>query len=124
MILLSINRIETAKHQVGFLHTYVRVETTSNFCFLRIMDSHGSLMKPNYFVFVYVKYLLTMPLPLQVFVSCQSYSGKLVQTTRKQPAKLHAEAPSEFREVCDLQVRKQRNLQILISNVTEVLLKT
>jgi hypothetical protein len=88
------------------------------------MDSYGSLMKPNYFVFVYVKYLLTMPLPLQVFVSCQSYSGKLVQTTRKQPAKLHAEAPSEFREVCDLQVRKQRNLQILISNVTEVLLKT
>jgi hypothetical protein len=88
------------------------------------MDSHGSLMKPNYLVFVYVQYLLTMLLPLHAFVSCQSYSGKLVQTTGKQPAKLHAEAPSEFREVCDLQMGKQRNLQILISNVTEVLLKT
>jgi hypothetical protein len=65
-----------------------------------------------------------MLLPLHVFVSCQSYSIKLVQITRKQPAKLHVEAPSEFREVCALQVRLQRNLQILISNVTEVLLKT
>jgi hypothetical protein len=91
---------------------------------MKIMDSHGSLMKPNYFVFVYVQYLLTMLLPLRVFVSCQSYSGKLVQTTGKQPTKLHAEAPSEFREVCDLQVRKQRSLQILISNVMEVLLET
>ncbi len=71
-----------------------------------------------------MQYLLTILLPLHVFVSCESYSGKLVQTTRKQPAKLHVEAPSEFREVCDLQVRKQRNLQILMSNVTEVLLKT
>jgi hypothetical protein len=65
-----------------------------------------------------------MLLPLHVFVSCQSYSGKLVQITRKQPAKLHAEAPSEFREVCALQVRTQRNLQILVSNVIEMLLKT
>ncbi len=65
-----------------------------------------------------------MLLPLHVFVSCQSYFGKLVQITRKQPAKLHAEAPLEFREVCPLQVRTQRNLQILVSNVTEVLLKT
>jgi len=48
-----------------------------------------------------------MLLPLHVFVSCQSYSGKPVQITRKQPAKLHAEAPSEFREVCALQVRTQ-----------------